>query len=82
LEAEYIAIANYMYTILPERTIVGGGVGQLPHLVPRVRKKTRELINGYINLPSIEKYIVPPDLGNRAGVLGAIALAQQLINKK
>ncbi len=88
LEAEYIALAlaNYVYTISPERIIVGGGVGQLLHLLPRVRKKTRELINGYIQssaiLENIEKYIVPPGLGNCAGVLGAIALAQQLINEK
>jgi len=38
------------------------------------------LLNGYVQVPAIlrdiECYIVPPGLGNRAGVLGAIALAQ------
>jgi len=88
LEAEYIALAlaNYVYTVSPERIIIGGGVGQLAHLQQRVRKRTRELINGYIRssaiLENVEKYIVPPGLGNRAGVLGAIALAQQLIWEK
>jgi fructokinase len=38
------------------------------------------LLNGYIQSPwiheRIDEYIVPPGLGNRAGVLGAIALAR------
>lgn len=88
LETEYIALAlaNYVYTISPERIIIGGGVGQLAHLLSRVQKKTREIINGYVQsasiLENIETYIVPPGLGNRAGMLGAIALAEQLIRGK
>ncbi|MBI2758284.1 MAG: ROK family protein [Chloroflexi bacterium] len=88
LETEYIALAlaNYVYTISPERIVIGGGVGQLAHLLPRVREKTREIINGYVQsasiLENIETYIVPPGLGNRAGMLGAIALAEQLIREK
>lgn len=85
LEAEYIAnaLASYSYTLSPQRLIVGGGVGQLPHLLPKVRQRTRDLINGYIQssfiLEHIEAYIVPPGLGNRAGVLGALALAGQAL---
>ena len=85
LEVEYIshALAAYAYTISPQRIIMGGGVGQLPHLLPRLQQRTRELINGYIKSPAIlediENYIVHPGLGNRSGVLGALALAQQTI---
>jgi fructokinase len=85
LEAEYIAnaLASYSYTLSPQRIIIGGGVGQLPHLLPKVRQRTRDLINGYIQssfiLENIESYIVPPGLGNRAGVLGALALAGQVL---
>ena len=65
--------------------IIGGGVGSLAHLLPRVQKRTRELINGYIQSPAIleniESYIVNPGLGNRSGVLGAIALAEQSLQK-
>jgi len=88
LEAEYIALAlaNYVYTISPERIVIGGGVGQLTHLLPRVQKKTRKIINGYVQsasiLDNIETYIVPPGLGNRAGVVGAIALAEQIFQEK
>lgn len=82
LEAEYIAqaLANYVFTLSPQRIIIGGGVGSVSHLLPRVQKRTRELINGYIQssaiLENIETYIVNPGLGNRSGVLGAIALAE------
>ena len=50
-----------------------------PQLFPLVRQKTGQRLNGYIQKPQLEEgldeYIVPPGLGNRAGVLGAIALA-------
>jgi hypothetical protein len=39
-----------------------------------VRAKVATLLNGYVEAPEI----VPPELGVRAGVLGAIALAQAL----
>jgi fructokinase len=87
LEAEYIscALATYAYTISPQRIIIGGGVGQLPHLLSRIQKKTRELINGYIQSPAIleniENYIVNPGLGNLSGVLGALALAKQALSE-
>jgi fructokinase len=51
-------------------------------LFPLIHQKVQTLLNGYVHSPQIleqiEKYIVPPALGNRAGVLGAIALAQQM----
>lgn len=40
-------------------------------------------MNGYLQVPEIleriDEYIVPPHLGNKAGVLGGIALAQQAL---
>ncbi len=88
LEVEYIAnaLAVYSYIISPERIIIGGGVGQLPHLLPRIQQRTCDLINGYIKSPlileNIENYIVNPGLGNRSGVLGALALAQKALSEK
>lgn len=85
LEVEYIAhaLASYAYTISPQRIIIGGGVGQLPHLLPRIQKKTSELINGYIKSPAIleniENYIVNPGLGKLSSVLGALALAKKTL---
>ena len=86
LEADYIsqALANYSMTLSPQRIILGGGIGSLAHLLPKVQAGTRERINGYIQSPvilhNIETYIVNPGLGNRSGVLGAIALAEQALN--
>jgi fructokinase len=49
LEAEYVAnaLASYSYTLSPQRIIIGGGVGQLPHLLSRVRQRTQDLIIVY-----------------------------------
>jgi len=58
---------------------MGGGVMDQQQLFPLVRKEVQTLLNGYVQKPEIleriDDYIVPPGLGNRAGVLGAIALA-------
>jgi fructokinase len=83
LEAEYLAcgIMNYICTLSPQKIIIGGGIMKAPGLLAAVRKRVMELLNSYVNSPAITKhidgYIVPPALGDMAGVLGAIALAQQ-----
>jgi fructokinase len=55
---------------------------QQPALHARVRREVLALLNGYVQsdrlLHHIDQYIVPPALGNRSGVLGAIALAAAL----
>lgn len=88
LEAHYLALAlqAFICTLSPERIILGGGVMEQPQLFPLVRRKVREYLNDYVQSPAItrdsEGYIVPPGLGNRAGVLGAFALAQQVASHK
>ena len=86
LESSYIALAltNYICTLSPQLIMLGGGVTQQTHLFPMVRQKVQEQLNGYVKSPaileSIDRYIVPPGLGDRSGILGAIALAQQVVN--
>lgn len=81
LEAHYLALAlrTFICTLSPQRIILGGGVMEQPQLFPLVRQKTQAVLNGYVQSPAIlqqiDSYIVPPGLGNRAGVLGAMALA-------
>ena len=81
LEAHYLALAlvNFICTLSPQRIILGGGVMKEPRLLPMIRERVQELLNGYVQAPEImeeiEDFIVPPALGDHAGVLGAIALA-------
>jgi fructokinase len=83
LEAHFLALglANLIMTLSPERVVLGGGVMHQAALYPLIRTEVQALLNGYIQAPLIlerpEAYIVAPGLGDRAGVLGAIALAQQ-----
>jgi fructokinase len=73
LEAHYLGlgIASWICTLSPERIILGGGVLRRAALYSAVRAKVSALLNGYVEPPEI----VPPMLGARAGVLGAVALA-------
>lgn len=82
LEAHYLALglSNWVCTLSPRRIVMGGGVMQQQQLFPMVRRELARLLNGYIRaaalMDEIDQYVVPPQLGNRAGVLGAIALAE------
>ncbi len=82
-EAEYLALAlvNVVCLLSPQRIIIGGGVAKQPTLLPLARQRLRELLAGYLRAPeltephAIDRYIVPPQLGGDAGVIGAIQLA-------
>lgn len=84
LEAEYLALGlvNVIYTLSPQRIVLGGGVTKEPALLPLVRRRVRDLLAGYVDAPElgegIDDFIVAPALGDRAGVLGAIELARTL----
>ncbi len=78
-EARYLAmgLVNLILTLSPQRLILGGGVMQQMHLFPRIRQYVVHYLNGYVSLPNPDTFIVPPMLGDRAGVLGALALAEE-----
>jgi fructokinase len=58
-------------------------VGSTPRLLPLVRRDIVALVGGYLDAPElgdeIAGFLVPPALGDRSGVLGAIALAEALV---
>jgi fructokinase len=82
LEAHYLALglANWVCTLSPQRILLGGGVMQQAHLFPLIRCELARILGGYIQAAEIteqrESFVAPPQLGSRAGVLGALALAQ------
>ena len=82
LEALYLArmAMNLVTTLSPRRIVLGGGVMQQARLLPAIRRRLRELLAGYVQSPAIldrvDAYVVAPELGTRAGLLGALALAQ------
>jgi fructokinase len=84
LEATYIAyaVANTIFLVSPQRIVLGGGVMERRQLFPLIRAKVKELLNGYIHSPvfegGLETTIIPPGLGKRSAILGAMAMAQQL----
>ncbi|MET3696785.1 fructokinase [Bacillus oleivorans] len=85
LEADYLAQALMAYTLIlsPHRIVIGGGVMKQSQLFPLIRKKVFEKLNGYVQHPiiieKIDEWIVPPGLGDEAGVKGALALAAKSV---
>jgi fructokinase len=84
LEARYLALALHglVCTISPQRIVIGGGVMESSHLLPRVRAELGRLVNGYIQAPelrdALDRYVVAPALGRRSGVVGALAMAERI----
>jgi fructokinase len=75
LEAEYLAgaIAALACVLSPQRVILGGGVMEQPALLGLIRQRLNEIVGGYTAVPEVSA----PALGADAGVLGALALAQE-----
>ena len=82
LEAEYVALGVFAIVAVasPQRIVAGGGVLEHPGLLAEVRARLVALNAGYLQTPligdEIDRYVVAPALGDRSGVLGAIALAE------
>jgi len=80
LEARYLAqaVANLVYTVAPERVVVGGGVSGLEGLFPRLRSRLIDTLAGYPGLDEHwqETFVVPAALGGLAGPLGALEVAR------
>jgi fructokinase len=77
LEARYLALglANLVCVLSPRRIVAGGGVMHNLDLFPMIRTNLSECLNGYVKVPDI----IPPLLGDDAGVLGGILLAERAL---
>ena len=81
IEADYLGqlCAQLVVTVSPQRIVMGGGVMSQTQLLPLIRQRMRHWLGGYIDRPEIlarvDRYVVAPELGDRAGVFGALVLA-------
>lgn len=66
---------NLVYTVGPERIIIGGGVSHLPGIHERIRERLAALMGGYPESPDLDLLIAKPGLGDRSGLAGALLLA-------
>ena len=82
-QAGYLAegLRTIVYTIAPERIVIGGSVAELPGLFPRVREKLMATMAGYGALPehAADDFVVPAGLGGLAGPAGALVLAENAL---
>ncbi|QJD84858.1 ROK family protein [Cohnella herbarum] len=81
MEAFYIgqALVSAILLLSPKKIILGGGVMHQLQLFPLIREQVRANLKGYVATPALEiggidEYIVPPTLGDNAGLCGSIAL--------
>jgi fructokinase len=81
IQADYLGqlCAQLVLTLSPQRIVMGGGVMAQERLFPAIRQRMQHWLGGYIDsaetLEDVDRYVVPPALGARAGILGAIGLA-------
>ncbi|PJN88825.1 ROK family protein [Bacillus sp. mrc49] len=88
LEAYYLAqaIAQYILILSPKKIILGGGVGKQESIFQMIRNHVKEVLKGYVSLPELETeisdYIVKPGLGDDAGIIGSLLLADLAYQKE
>ena len=88
LEADYLAQAlmSYILILSPEKIIMGGGVMKQQQLFPLIHVRLQELLNGYVQkeevMAGIADYVVYPQLGDNAGICGALALAARALGSE
>lgn len=85
IEAYYLAqtAVQAILFLSPEKIILGGGVMKQRQLFPLIRAEVLTMLNGYVQhetiLSGMEDYIVPPALGDNAGLCGALALGLEAV---
>jgi fructokinase len=83
IEADYLGqlCAQLVLTVSPRRIVMGGGVMSQERLLPLIRPRLLHWLGGYIDrgeiLTDCDRYVVAPELGDTAGVLGALLLAMR-----
>jgi fructokinase len=72
-------LASLVLTLSPHCIVIGGGVAKTPGFHAEVAARLKHWLGEYVAVP--EGFVVPPKLGDNAGIAGAIALAQDLLER-
>ena len=85
------AIGNLCATLVlvlsSEKIVLGGGVMKRRCLMGKVRRRTMEILNGYVDRDSVrtmegmESYIVRSRYGDDAGVIGGLIMASEALKE-
>jgi len=82
IQAYYIgqAVSQAILLLSPKKVILGGGVMHQKQLFAMARAEVARSLNGYVSsdmiLKNLDHYVVPPALGDNAGLCGALALGE------
>lgn len=71
-------VTTLILTLAPDRILLGGGVMQQQTLFPLLRQVAQDLLNAYAGLGEaawLQHNVLPPALGQDAGLCGALLLA-------
>ncbi|MBA2695015.1 MAG: ROK family protein [Actinobacteria bacterium] len=85
LAGYYLAqlVVAITYGLMPGCVVLGGGISAVPGLRERTREHSARLVAGYLDDHPLSQvgsdYIRPPALDGQAGVLGALAMADDLL---
>jgi len=81
LIADYLgqACATLALTLSTGRIVVGGGVSHTPGLHAAIAARMRYWLGGYLTDKDVsaDTFVVAPSLGDRAGLVGAMLLAEE-----
>uniref|UniRef100_A0A7S2ZLT8 fructokinase n=1 Tax=Rhodosorus marinus TaxID=101924 RepID=A0A7S2ZLT8_9RHOD len=70
--------ATITYLISPHVIVLGGGIMNREILLPMIREKTTEILNGYVNVPRVteemDQYICRSVFSSNSGIVGALSL--------
>ncbi len=82
MEADYLAQLVHSITLMhaPHSIVLGGGVMKTEGLIERIRAKAERYLAGYMKHAALDaglqNYITKPKLGDKSGIIGALALAR------
>lgn len=84
LEGYYLAQALMQYILIlsPQMIIMGGGVMNQKAIFPYLYQYLTQMMNQYVSLPKLSDYIVRPGLGNQAGIIGSLLLANEALQNE